>query len=232
VASELIKEFPQYADLTADRKLKVFLDQLFNFLRGLFKGADYVELAYMTGILPIKKYGDHSAINIFDEYSMIDSAELSEYFGFTEEEVSDLCRRYNVEFSEVQRWYDGYLLNGIHIYNPKSVVDVMRRKKIKSYWTGTETYEALKVHIDRNFDGLKESVIEMLGNGRCKVNAYKFQNDMTTFKTKDDVLTLLVHLGYLAYDEEKGEVFIPNQEIAHEFYNAVDDPGWEGVTRA
>ena len=108
----------------------------------------------------------------------------------------------------------------------------MRRKKIKSYWTGTETYEALKVHIDRNFDGLKESVIEMLGNGRCKVNAYKFQNDMTTFKTKDDVLTLLVHLGYLAYDEEKGEVFIPNQEIAHEFYNAVDDPGWEGVTRA
>ena len=264
VASELIKEFPQYADLAADRKLKVFLDQLFsetgerfifiidewdsvfrlakdrtdcqqeylNFLRGLFKGADYVELAYMTGILPIKKYGDHSAINIFDEYSMIDSAELSEYFGFTEEEVSDLCRRYNVEFSEVQRWYDGYLLNGIHIYNPKSVVDVMRRKKIKSYWTGTETYEALKVHIDRNFDGLKESVIEMLGNGRCKVNAYKFQNDMTTFKTKDDVLTLLVHLGYLAYDEEKGEVFIPNQEIAHEFYNAVDDPGWEGVTRA
>lgn len=198
-----------------------------NFLRGLFKGADYVELAYMTGILPIKKYGDHSAINIFDEYSMTDSAELSEYFGFTEDEVSDLCKRYDVKFSDVQKWYDGYLLNGLHIYNPKSVVDVMRRKKIKSYWTGTETYEALKIHIDRNFDGLKEAVIEMLGNGRCKINTYSFQNDMTTFKTKDDVLTLLIHLGYLAYDEEKGETFIPNQEIAQEFYNAVNNSGWE-----
>lgn len=196
-----------------------------NFLRGLFKGAEYVELAYMTGILPIKKYGDHSAINLFDEYSMIDSAELSGYFGFTEDEVSGLCREYDVEFSEVRKWYDGYLLNGLHIYNPKSVVDVMRRKRIKSYWTGTETYEALKVHIDRNFDGLKEAVIEMLGNVRYKINTYKFQNDMTTFKTKDDVLTLLIHLGYLAYDEEEEEAFIPNQEIAQEFYNAVDAPG-------
>lgn len=203
-----------------------------NFLRGLFKGSDYVELVYMTGILPIKKYGDHSAINIFDEYSMTDSADLSEYFGFTEEEVAELCTQNGVDFVEVQRWYDGYLLNGKHIYNPKSVVDVMRRKRIRSYWTGTETYEALKVYIDRNYDGLKEAVIKMLGNGQCEINTRKFQNDMTTFKTKDDVLTLLIHLGYLAYDETKEKTYIPNQEIAQEFLNAVDEPGWEGVTDA
>ncbi len=203
-----------------------------NFLRGLFKGSDYTELVYMTGILPIKKYGDHSAINIFDEYSMTDSADLSEYFGFTEEEVSDLCIQNRVDFAEVQRWYDGYLLNGKHIYNPKSVVDVMRRRRIRSYWTGTETYEALKTYIDRNYDGLKETVIKMLGNGQCEINTRKFQNDMTTFKTKDDVLTLLIHLGYLAYDEMKEKAYIPNQEIAQEFLNAIDEPGWEGVTNA
>ena len=163
---------------------------------------------------------------------MTDSADLSEYFGFTEEEVADLCTQNGVDFVEVQRWYDGYLLNGKHIYNPKSVVDVMRRKRIRSYWTGTETYEALKVYIDRNYDGLKEAVIKKLGNGQCEINTWKFQNDMTTFKTKDDVLTLLIHLGYLAYDETKEKTYIPNQEIAQEFLNAVDEPGWEGVTDA
>lgn len=203
-----------------------------DFLRGLFKGQDYVELAYMTGILPIKKYGEHSAINIFDEYSMTDPADLAVFFGFTREEAFQLCAEYNVDFSYLQKWYDGYLLNNVHIYNPKSVADAMRRKNFKSYWTGTETYEALKVYIDLNFDGSKESILKMLGNSRCKINTRKFQNDMTTFAVKDDVLTLLVHLGYLTYDETSGEVFIPNKEIEQEFLNAVDTPGWAGVIQS
>ena len=207
---------------------KKYLD----FLRGLFKGQEYVDLAYMTGILPIKKYGEHSAINIFDEYSMIDPADLADFFGFTEDEVRGLCSQKQTDFLELQKWYDGYVLNGLHIYNPKSVVDVVRRGKFKSYWTGTETYEALKVYIDLNFDGLKEAIIQMLGNIPCKVNTRKFQNDMTTFRTRDDVLTLLVHLGYLAYDESDGKVRIPNREIAQEFLNAVDGPGWDGLLQS
>lgn len=206
--------------------------QYLDFLRGIFKGADYVELAYMTGILPIKKYGEHSAINIFDEYSMIDPAELSEFFGFTQEEVYALCVERNIDFLELQKWYDGYLLNETHIYNPKSVVDVMRRRRFKGYWTGTETYEALKVYIDMDFDGLKEAVVVMLGNGRYKINTRKFQNDMTTFASKDDVMTLLVHLGYLTYDEMTEEVLIPNQELMKEFFNVVDEPGWDGVIQS
>ena len=110
-------------------KQKEYLD----FLRGLFKGSGYVDLAYMTGILLIKKYGEHSAINIFDEYSMLDSADLAEFFGFTETEVSNLCPKNKIRFSELQQWYDGYVLNGLHIYNPKSVVDVIKRGKLKSY---------------------------------------------------------------------------------------------------
>lgn len=207
---------------------KAYLD----FLRGLFKGADYVELAYMTGILPIKKYGEHSAINIFDEYSMIHPKNLGEYFGFTVNEVQTLSEQYGTEYAELEKWYDGYLLDGSHIYNPKSVVDALLWKDFQSYWTGTETYEALKFYIDMNFDGLKEAIIEMLGNGHYKINTRKFQNDMTTFRTKDDILTLLIHLGYLAYDRKSGTAFIPNLEITQEFLNVVDEPGWEGLIHA
>lgn len=207
---------------------KKYLD----FLRGLFKGSEYVELAYMTGILPIKKYGEHSAINIFDEYSVTDPKNLGEYFGFTEKEVQEQCEKYHVNFTEMKKWYDGYQMGEFHIYNPKSVVDALTWKRFKSYWTGTETYEALKVYIERNFDGLKEAVVEMLGGGQCKVDPTMFQNDMTTFRMKDDVLTLLVHLGYLTYDEQTEQVFIPNQEIEQEFIRAVKVGGWGELMEA
>lgn len=207
---------------------KAYLD----FLRGLFKGAGYVELAYMTGILPIKKYGEHSALNIFDEYSMVEPKELGEYFGFLEDEVQEECKKHGVDYTEMKKWYDGYQLDNLLIYNPKSVVDALTWKKFGSYWTSTETYEALKIYIDLNLDGLKESIIQMLANGRCKINPHKFQNDMTTFSTKDDILTLLVHLGYLTYDEATEETFIPNQEIAQEFLNAIDGPDWNGVIQS
>lgn len=118
-----------------------------------------------------------------------------------------------------------------HIYNPKSIVDAMFNQKFTSYWTRTETYEALKVYIDMNFDGLKDSVTAMIGGGKCRVNPEKFQNDMTSLGNRDDVLTLLVHLGYLAYDERSREVFIPNMEIEGEFRNAVEGTkGWEFLT--
>lgn len=207
---------------------KAYLD----FLRGLFKGAEYVELAYMTGILPIKKYGDHSAINIFDEYSMIDPKNLGKYFGFTQEEVMEQCRIHDTDYGKVKKWYNGYQAGEIQVYNPKSVADVLTWKKFKSYWTGTETYEALKLYINLNFDGLKENVIQMLAGGRCKINPCKFQNDMTTFSTKDDILTLLVHLGYLTFDDSAEEAFIPNQEVTQEFLNAIEGPGWNGVAHA
>lgn len=209
-------------------KQKEYLD----FLRGLFKGRDYVELAYMTGILPIKKYGEHSAINIFREYSMLNPGKLAKYFGFTETELKGLCEEYHMDYSETKKWYDGYLVGGMHIYNPHAVTELMENGKFRSYWTGTETYEALKVYIDRNFDGLRESVIKMLSNIRCKIDPFTSQNDMSTFKTRDDILTLLVHLGYLTYDEETEEVFIPNQEIMQEFLRAVKVGGWEGLMNA
>lgn len=207
---------------------KAYLD----FLRGLFKGAEYVELAYMTGILPIKKYGEHSAINIFKEFSMLNPGRLAQYFGFTQEEVKGLCEQYGVDYEQTMEWYDGYLLGDIHIYNPQAVTELMDGGDFRSYWTGTETYEALKVYIDLNFNGLKEAIIGMLSQVRCKIDPSTCQNDMTTFKNRDDVLTLLLHLGYLSFDEKRSEVFIPNQEIAREFMRSVKAGGWDGLIQA
>lgn len=204
---------------------KEYLD----FLKDLFKDRTYVKLAYMTGILPIKKYGTHSALNIFEEFSMMDQGVMAEFTGFTEEEVQGLCAQYGRSFEEAQKWYDGYhFAENLHVYNPKAIVDVMRSGKFKNYWIGTETYEALKVYINMNFDGLKDAIAAMLGGGTCKINPRTFQNDMTSFESRDDVLALLVHLGYLAYEEESQTVSIPNMEILIEFQDAVEGTkGWE-----
>lgn len=208
---------------------KCYLD----FLKDLFKDRTYVKLAYMTGILPIKKYGTHSALNIFDEFSMTSPKHLAQYVGFTEEEVKELCTIYHMNFSEAQRWYDGYQFKNIkHIYNPKSIVDAMIDEEFKSYWNNTETYEALKVYIDMNFDGLKDAIIAMLGNINCQIDIGTFQNDMTNFLGKDDVLTLLIHLGYLAYNETTRTVFIPNEEVREEFLRVIRTSGWNEVIRA
>lgn len=204
--------------------------QYLDFLRDLLKDQVYTVLAYMTGILPIKKYGMHSALNMFSEYSMTDQADFEEYTGFTEGEVKSLCEKYNMDFDEAKNWYDGYSLDQVkHIYNPKSVVEAMKRHKFGNYWTSTETYEALKFYIDINFDGLREAVVWLLGDRPVVVNTGRFKNDMKNLASKDDVLTLLIHLGYLAYDSDTKEVFIPNKEIAEEFLNAMDDEGWKEV---
>lgn len=157
---------------------------------------------------------------------------ISEFTGFTEEEVRNLCDRYGMSFEETKRWYDGYCLNNISIYNPKSVVEAMLRSNFSNYWTKTETYEALKVYIEMNYDGLRDKVIRMIAGDKVDMNPEKFQNDMTTFKSADDVLTLLVHLGYLTFDFETRKVWIPNSEIQQEFINSIEDGGWENVVEA
>ena len=206
--------------------------QYLDFLRNLLKDRDYVALAYMTGILPVKKYGQHSALNMFTEYSMTDQKVFEEYTGFTEDEVKSLCKRYDMDFVEAKNWYDGYMFMEIrHVYNPRSVVEAMLCHRYSSYWTPTETYDALKIYMDMDYEGLRTDIVRMLGGGRVKVNTLTFQNDMWNFKVKDDILTLLIHLGYLGYDSKAEEAFIPNKEIAREFENAMSVGGWPEIMR-
>lgn len=220
----IFREYPEQ-----DGAQKKYLD----FLRDWLKDKSYAALVYMTGILPVKKYGTHSALNMFSEYSMENPFDLAEYVGFTESEVRALCRKYQMDFEECRAWYDGYSFPRCgHIYNPKSVVSAMLLGTFDDYWNRTETFEALKVYIDMNFDGLRDSVISMMAGGTAEISTGSFQNDMTSLQSADDVQTLLIHLGYLGYDYGKKRVFIPNREIMAEFVTATVVSRWDEVIRS
>ena len=224
--------------------------QYLDFLRDWLKDKEFVALAYMTGILPIKKYGEHSALNMFDEYSMTQPMQLAEYTGFTNKEVRQLCDKYNMDYSELSSWYDGYKLRDnvpvdkrqlyregkyedhiIDIYSPLSVVNAVSSGAIRNYWNKTESYEALADYIKRDFDGLRESVALLMDGGRVRVNTSSYQNDMITFNGRDDILSLLIHLGYLGFDDRLSEVYIPNKEVLDVFKVSTQDKKWAETFR-
>ena len=193
---------------------KIVQEEYINFLRGLFKGTEptrYIALAYLTGILPIKKYKTQSALNNFLEYTMLNPGNMAQYIGFTEAEVQDICAEYQKDFRKVKRWYDGYLLGAYHVYNPCAVVNLIFQGTFQSYWSQTGTYESIVPLINMNFDGLKTDVVTMLSGDAVAVRTTTYQNDMVTFKNKNDVMTLLIHLGYLAYDQEERKAYIPKE---------------------
>ena len=200
-----------------------------NFLRGMFKGTEptrFISLAYLTGILPIKKMKTQSALNNFDEFTMLDAGALASYIGFTELEVEKLCDKYHKDFAEVKRWYDGYMLENQQVYNPKAVVSVMLRGNFQSYWSQTGTYEVVVPLINMDFDGLKQAIIEMVSGSTVEVDTGTFQNDTVSFSSRDDVITYLIHLGYLAYDQRKQCAFISNEEIRQELLAATKKTKW------
>lgn len=206
-----------------------------DFLREWLKDKVYVALAYMTGILPIKKYGTQSALNMFDEFSMENPGVLAEYVGFTEDEVQKLCIDNSIDFEECKVWYDGYSFPKCRsIYNPKSVISMIRSGEFHDYWNQTENYEALREYIDMDYDGVRESILAMMSYEERPVNVGSFQNDMTTFSNSDDVLTLLIHLGYLGYNSQSKTVFIPNKEIMQEFVTSTTagPNAWDEVIRS
>ena len=202
------------------------------FLHALFKSEEsgsFLALAYITGILPIKKIQDESALNNFTEYTMIDSFELTPYFGFTEEEVRGLCDKYEMDFDSVKEWYDGYLINGMHMYNPNSVYQAMMRKSLESFWKNTSAFSTINNFITLNFDGLKEDVIKMLTGEKVDVNVGTFKNDLSVINSKDDALTALIHLGYLGYEKERSRAYIPNYEVSTAFRDALSTGSWKAI---
>ena len=203
-------------------------EEYINFLRGMFKGSEptrFISLAYLTGILPIKKLKTQSALNNFNEFTMLNAGCLAPYVGFTESEVLKLSTEYDINFEELKHWYDGYLLANQHIYNPKAVINVLDYKNFQSYWSQTGSYEVVPL-INMDFDGLKTAIIEMLSGGFVEVDVTTFQNDTINFSNRNDVITYLIHLGYLAYDQQKRSAFIPNEEIRQELLAATRRTKW------
>ena len=212
-------------------------EQYINLLRGLFKSTNAMSTfagVYMTGILPIKKYDTQSALNNFHEYSMVQPGRMADCFGFTSEEVRSLCAKHHMDYESLAEWYDGYQIGECkEMFNPTSVMTAINQNYCDSYWANTGAYDTVATYIRMNYDGLKDDVIRLLAGGSCSVETSSFQNDLNVVRSKDDVLTLLIHLGYLSYDRDSRTCRIPNREVATEFKNAiVSETGWEVIANA
>ena len=201
-----------------------------HFLRDLFKQANMdkcVALVYMTGILPVKKYSTQSSLNQFREFSMIRPLVLERYIGFLPHEVDALCEKFDMDRAEATAWYDGYMLpHEHHVYNPCSVAQAMTYREYGSYWTQTDTFESLLNYINNDLDGIYNDVMHMIGGGRVDVDTSSYDNSFTDPQCKDDCFTLLVHIGYLAYDAMASQVFIPNEEVRMAFRSALKKCSW------
>ncbi len=205
-------------------------EKYLNLLRGWFKNNNFtpqvVAAAYMTGILPIKKDGTQSAISDFQEYTMLEPQGFAGYVGFNEDEVRNCCAEKEIDFEKMKKWYDGYTVGEIHsIYNPYSVIQTIKQGKFRSYWKKTTAAETLLTYIDMDEEGLQEDIARLIAGESIEIDTDSFQNDVETFTSKDDVLTLMIHLGYLTYEEDDtyddgkpvGMVHIPNEEVRTEF---------------
>ena len=211
------------------------LDEYVMLLRRLFKTQNSNRVfagAYLTGILPIKRYNTESALNNFREYSMISPGRMADALGFTHDEVMELCNSFAMDIKEMEQWYDGYRIGrASHIFNPYSVMRAIENDCYKSYWTTTGAYDSVVTYIQMNFDGLKDDIIRMLSGERVYVDTTEFTNDMHIVRSKNDVLTVLIHLGYLAYDEDESECFIPNKEVGDEMNNAIKATSWDELAK-
>ena len=204
-----------------------------NLLRRMFKSASASSVfagVYMTGIFPIKKYKTESALNNFREYSMIDPKGLARYFGFTKDEVRMLCEKHGMEFEDMVKWYDGYSIGDEpSMFNPNSVMEAIAARYYGSFWASTGSFDAVARYIQMDYEGLRDDIVTMLGGGSCPVRTTSFQNDPAIINNKNDVFTLLIHIGYLAYNRDERRCFVPNMEVAEELENAIEANNWKNV---
>ena len=212
------------------------MENYLDWLRRMFKSKTGLMVfagVYMTGILPVKKFKTQSALNNFIEYSMVSPADMACYFGFTKEEVRLLAENYKTSFDDLVKWYDGYQIGDeLSMFNPNSVMLALKRKKCESYWGKTGAIDPVEDYIRYNYEGLRDDIILMLSGGHCKVDPVGFQNDLSEVNSRDDVLTVLIHLGYLSYDSDEQKCYIPNMEVGKEMENAIKSNNWTEVINA
>ena len=163
---------------------------------------------------------------------MIDSKEFTPYFGFTEDETKELCRRYDMNYESVREWYNGYHINKEHMYNPNSVYQAMIDHSLESYWKNTSAFDTINTFITLNFDGLKEDVMKMLTGEPVYVDVKGFENDFSSIADKNDALTALIHLGYLAYNTDEKMAYIPNYEVKEAYQSALTKGNWSEISKS
>ena len=201
------------------------------FIRQLLKDQPYVALAYMTGVFPIKKYSSGSALNMFDEFTFLKDRIYDEFFGFTNSEVYNLCKRTNeIEFEELESWYNGYLTTrGKKLYNPRSVVKALQNGYCESYWTNTGAMDEVSEYLKYNTLEIREDVIEMVAGEEIDIIINEeFRAGQKTPKTKEEIYSAMIILGFLSYHD--GYLKIPNRELMKEFEKALRDESFGYVS--
>ena len=206
-------------------------ENFINLLRALFKGVgeNFVELVYMTGILPIARYNTQSALNNFNEYTILKSSNYSQYYGFTENEVKTLCEKYQLDFETAKFWYNGYKVGEYEIYNPNSIKKLITRREFQSYWSYTSAYGIVTEAINQNFEGLKDDIIRLCSGSTISISRPEIKSFNTAdlkFKNKVAIYIYLVHLGYLGYDDADATIYVPNEETRVELLNSVKENHW------
>ena len=201
------------------------------FLRNLLKDQPYVALAYMTGVLPIKKYSSGSALNMFDEFTFLKDRIFDEYFGFTEHEVENLCAQNGkMDFKELESWYNGYLTaTGTKIYNPRSVVKALQNNYCESYWTNTGAMDEVAEYLKYNTLDIRDDVIEMVSGEEIDIVIdEEFRAGQAAPRTKEEIYSAMIVLGFLSYND--GYLRIPNKELMKEFEKALRDKSFGYVS--
>ena len=218
----------EYDTLVRERQSESLLEEYRSFLNSLFKNNELspaIALAYLTGILPIQRDRVQSKLNNFRESTVLSPFGFEEFFGFTKDETRALCEDYGMSFEECENWYDGYRIGELDIYNPNSVVEAMMRREYTNYWKITGSYEVVSDYIKLDFDGTRGAITDMLAGTEIKINIDKFENSLDKINSKDNVLTYLIHLGYVNYNKTTGLCRIPNKEIRQEWEKAIESAG-------
>ena len=194
-----------------------------SFLSNLLKDHGYVELSYMTGILPIAKYSSGSELNMFLEYTMASEEKFNEYFGFTESEVDNLFQKYleicetpTITREQLRLWYDGYATKaGERMYNPRSVVTALSNNNIGNYWTSSGPYDEIFYYIKNNVADVKADLALMVSGEAVQARVREYAAASMNLSTKNEIFSAMVVYGFLSY--ENGKVRIPNKELMEKF---------------
>ncbi|MCD8105719.1 MAG: ATP-binding protein [Lachnospiraceae bacterium] len=216
-------DYIYHQDFVTDTDRETFT----KFLSNLLKDKPYVEMAYMTGILPIAKYSSGSELNMFFEYTMVGKAKYSEYFGFTDAEVDDLYQRYlktqgkpRLSREDLAYWYDGYqTFSGIRLYNPRSVVGALSDNQTGSYWTSSGPYDEIYYYVKADIGEIRDEITEMIAGGSVPANVQEYASTSMELNTRDEIYSAMVVYGFLTC--ANGYVSIPNKELMDRFADMV-----------
>ena len=201
------------------------IDFFKSFYGSVLKDNEYLEMSVITGILRVAKENIFSGLNNLEVHTILDS-EFTEYFGIMEDEVEEALKDFNLEYEleDVQKWYNGYLFGDTKVYNPWSIINFLKKGRLRPYWVNTSGNGLIQLYLEK----LKNEIFDEFSKLLNKESVLKRINDNMTFGNLEanfekNIWNLFFHSGYLTlveeYDEDEEGIYlkIPNEEILKMF---------------